>query len=152
MNGRKVCRLLLILAALAASGAAMAGRGGWSGGGFYHGGGSAGWGRYNHGGFYRGRGCCGSFGAFYFGPGFAWGYPSPWFGYPYAFWPVAVGDYAPAPAQYVERSPDEQPYSAGGMAPVAGYWYYCEAPAGYYPSVTSCPGGWIQVPPRPPGS
>jgi len=32
--------------------------------------------------------------------------------------------------------------------PVAGYWYYCQDPAGYYPTVASCPGGWTQVAPR----
>jgi hypothetical protein len=25
------------------------------------------------------------------------------------------------------------------------YWYYCRNPQGYYPYLTSCPGGWVQV-------
>jgi hypothetical protein len=28
------------------------------------------------------------------------------------------------------------------------YWYYCQNPAGYYPSVPQCPGGWMQVAPQ----
>ena len=39
---------------------------------------------------------------------------------------------------YVEQ---EQPY----------YWYYCRDPEGYYPYVTSCPGGSTTVVPTPPG-
>jgi hypothetical protein len=31
----------------------------------------------------------------------------------------------------------------------SGYWYYCQNPQGYYPSVTECPGGWIAVLPQP---
>ena len=47
--------------------------------------------------------------------------------------PVVV---APPPTSYVER------------APVSQYWHYCQDPAGYYPEVQQCPGGWAQVPPR----
>ena len=28
------------------------------------------------------------------------------------------------------------------------YWYYCQSPSGYYPSVPACPGGWLQVAPQ----
>jgi hypothetical protein len=28
------------------------------------------------------------------------------------------------------------------------YWYYCQNPPGYYPSVPQCPGGWMQVAPQ----
>ena len=31
------------------------------------------------------------------------------------------------------------------------YWYYCRDSQGYYPYVTSCPGGWTKVVPTPPG-
>lgn len=27
-------------------------------------------------------------------------------------------------------------------------WYYCQDPAGYYPSVPECPGGWAPVAPQ----
>jgi hypothetical protein len=47
--------------------------------------------------------------------------------------PVVV---TPPPTSYVERPP------------VTGYWHYCQDPAGYYPDVQQCPGGWVQVPPR----
>ena len=29
------------------------------------------------------------------------------------------------------------------------YWYYCQNPAGYYPSVPQCPTQWLQVSPQP---
>jgi hypothetical protein len=31
--------------------------------------------------------------------------------------------------------------------PLSGYWYYCQEPQGYYPYVTTCPGGWTTVVP-----
>lgn len=65
-------------------------------------------------------------------------YPDPW--YPY---PPRVVTTPSAPPVYIEREPDDQ-------APPAGYWYWCDDPQGYYPTVRECPGGWMQVPPRPP--
>jgi hypothetical protein len=47
--------------------------------------------------------------------------------------PVVV---TPPPTSYVERPPAAQ------------YWHYCHDPAGFYPDVQQCPGGWVQVPPR----
>lgn len=41
---------------------------------------------------------------------------------------------APNPPGYIEQ----------------GYWYYCNDPAGYYPSVQSCPQGWQRVVPTSP--
>ena len=46
--------------------------------------------------------------------------------------PVVVA--APAPPVYTQ-SPQ--------------YWYYCQNPAGYYPSVPQCPTQWLQVAPQP---
>ena len=73
---------------------------------------------------------------FYVGPRYY-----PYYAYPYPYYPYY--DYAPPvvvtppPAtDYVQREP--QP----------GYWYYCQDPAGYYPTVAACPGGWVQVAPR----
>lgn len=36
------------------------------------------------------------------------------------------------------------------VPPAQGYWYRCADPAGFYPYVSSCPGGWRQVPAQPP--
>ena len=59
-------------------------------------------------------------------------YPS---GYPYTYSPqISV-----QPAQPLSLQPPASP-------PV---WYYCDNPAGYYPYVQQCPGGWRTVPPSP---
>lgn len=55
----------------------------------------------------------------------------PWW-YP---WPAPY--YAPPPQVYVEQGDPN------------GYWYYCADPAGYYPTVDQCAGGWVRVLPRP---
>ncbi|MGH7300393.1 MAG: hypothetical protein ACREJE_08280 [Candidatus Rokuibacteriota bacterium] len=52
--------------------------------------------------------------------------------YRYAPPPVVV---TPPPTSYVERPPTR-------------YWHYCRDPAGYYPEVQQCAGGWIRVRPR----
>lgn len=41
------------------------------------------------------------------------------------------------------------PPPAPAPAPVQS-WYHCNSPQGYYPYVTSCPGGWTTVPAAPP--
>ena len=56
--------------------------------------------------------------------------------------------YAPAPAYAapVAAYPPAAPMVAA--APTApSYWYYCQNPAGYYPYVSECPGGWLTVTP-----
>lgn len=57
----------------------------------------------------------------------------------------------PDPPIYIQQ---QQPVQPAPPPPppesaVTNYWYYCENPAGYYPEVERCPGGWIKVPPRP---
>jgi len=53
--------------------------------------------------------------------------------------------------------PRDRFYGSYGYAPFYGYapsygysapatYWYCPAYAAYYPSVTSCPGGWVTVP------
>ena len=69
------------------------------------------------------------YGSYYYG-GYYYGYVPPVVVTPP---PVVI---APPPPSYVER------------APVSQYWHYCQDPAGYYPEVQQCPGGWTQVPPR----
>jgi hypothetical protein len=61
---------------------------------------------------------------------------------PYGAPPVVV-----APAPPVEVQPAPQVYVQ--PLPLQTYWYYCEAPSGYYPYVQQCPGGWRPVNPSP---
>ena len=53
----------------------------------------------------------------------------------------------------IERGNDAPAYSGGtnGQQP-QGYWYRCNEPDGYYPYITHCPGGWLQVPAQPPAN
>jgi hypothetical protein len=53
---------------------------------------------------------------------------------PYYYAPVVT-----APPTYIEQAP----------AIVPGYWYYCSAAQGYYPTVSECPAGWQRVAPEP---
>lgn len=83
----------------------------------------------------------------YISPG--WGghysYTYPPVGY-YAYPPVVV---VPAgPPEYIEHGQTPAPMAQG--QPAADYWYYCTNPAGYYPYIQQCPGGWQKVAPRPP--
>lgn len=78
----------------------------------------------------------------------AWAfYPAYW--EPYAVAPVVVQPapvivQQPAQTVYVEKPSGAAP---AGMDP--HFWYYCRNPAGYYPYVQSCAGGWQQVTPQP---
>lgn len=70
--------------------------------------------------------------------------PSPWY-YPpptYYSYPVVTVP-APQPPVYVEQA--KPPATAQNQ----NYWYYCFNPAGYYPEVKECPGGWQKVAPQP---
>lgn len=64
-------------------------------------------------------------------------YPYP---YPYVYPSAPVVIEQSAPPVYVESQP----------APPQQYWYYCEDPRGYYPYVSQCPRGWMQVLPQAP--
>ena len=63
---------------------------------------------------------------------------------------VGVGPsfYYPGPvcvrAPVVVAAPAQPVYSQSPQ-----YWYYCQNPAGYYPSVPQCPTQWLQVAPQP---
>jgi hypothetical protein len=121
-------------AALAASGVAWADRGGHS---------------HGHRGARVGIGV-------YLGPGI--GYPVyrpayPYYQpYPYGWSPPVMAVPAEPPV-YIERGNDAPAYSGGtnGQLP-QGYWYRCNEPDGYYPYITQCPGGWLQVPAQPPAN
>jgi hypothetical protein len=58
-------------------------------------------------------------------------YPSPIYPYPNPYVPPVVVTPAPPPPQAAPQ-----------------YWYYCNSARGYYPYVTSCPEGWMQVVPQ----
>lgn len=74
---------------------------------------------------------------FFFGPRYYpyYAYPYP-YDYPYYDYAPPVVETPPPATDYVQRAPE------------AGYWYYCQVPPGYYPTVAACPGGWMQVAPR----
>lgn len=79
------------------------------------------------------------------GPGWGpWYYPpfySPFY-YPPAYPPVIIE--RQAPPVYIEQSPPVQNVQPSAQ----NYWYYCQSPAGYYPDIAQCPGGWVKILPR----
>jgi hypothetical protein len=79
----------------------------------------------------------------YPGYGYGWGYPYP----PQVVVPPPVIYSPPAPTVYIERPPEPAPPAATEQ-PLAGYWYWCADPQGWYPNVGECAGGWQPVPPR----
>ncbi|MGH7373661.1 MAG: hypothetical protein ACREJY_05490 [Candidatus Rokuibacteriota bacterium] len=82
------------------------------------------------------------YGPYYYGSYYAYPYYYDPHYYGYAAPPVVVTPppvvVTPPPTSYVERP-----------QPATQYWHYCQNPAGYYPDVQQCPGGWIQVAPSP---
>jgi hypothetical protein len=63
-------------------------------------------------------------------------YPAPVFPYPNPYEP-----------SFAVINPSAQP--APTLPPQPQNWYHCSSPTGYYPYVTSCPGGWQAVPATP---
>lgn len=92
---------------------------------------------YHRGGHYYHHGGSRMFIGGYFG--YPYYYP---YGYPY-YYPYDYSYYYPYPYAYTEPPVDVEPQEDA-------YWYYCQDPQGYYPYVTSCPGGWLKVVPTPP--
>ena len=76
-----------------------------------------------------------------------------WHARRFAWWWVAGGlwYFYPAPV-YPYPDPYTPPVVAPPPQPQPQYWYYCRNPAGYYPYVPECPGGWQAVPATPPPS
>lgn len=120
--------------------------------GVYHGGGFG----YYRGprGFYRGYGYGLGYGfgglALGLGLGYGMGYGMGGFGFgsgsPYSYPPAGAAQ--GAPPVYIQRQ--DMPQQNNTQMPAQpNYWYYCEAPAGYYPGVQNCPGGWKLVSPQP---
>jgi len=67
---------------------------------------------------------------------------------PYGYTPYPPSPY-PYPYTYPPGPPSPMPPPASmpGPPPVTTaqqpqFWYRCDDPQGYYPHVTSCPGGW----------
>ena len=67
------------------------------------------------------------------------------FGYPYAPYPAAY-DY-PYPYSYPYTYDAPATVSATASAPAPSYWYYCASARIYYPYISACPEGWMQVVP-----
>ena len=91
-------------------------------------------------GFYSGYG----YGGYGFG-GYGFGYP---FYYPPSYYYPPTVIVPTTPPVYIQQ---QQAQPAQPAQPQTNYWYYCQNPDGYYPYVKSCPGGWLQVAPQPPG-
>ncbi|HET8575693.1 MAG TPA: hypothetical protein VFO18_01245 [Methylomirabilota bacterium] len=83
----------------------------------------------------------------FIGPGIFFGAPFVYpYTYPYAYrytYPYAYPYPVYSPPAVVEAPP---PVYA---QPQPQYWYYCQDAQGYYPYVSQCPGGWLQVAPSP---
>ena len=134
------------------------GTGGSGGSGGGHGGSSQGGGHgsgnWHHNGSFHNRG------TFFVGVSPWWwgGYwNAPYWYYPYPYYPYP---YYPYPYNYPSGYPPTGMYGFGegvtyieqSLAPApppTAYWYYCESPPGYYPSIAQC-AQWILVDPRAP--
>ena len=93
-----------------------------------------------------GIGVPGYYGAY--GPGW---WPAPYAPYPYPYYYPPAVVVSPPPMTVV--SPWQPPVVAEPAPlgpPPPSFWYYCYNPAGYYPQVPNCPGGWTQVPAQAP--
>jgi len=150
---RPIKKLAVVLGAIVVL---LAGSGAQANGGHHRGGGHHGGGHYrgghHGGGYYRGGygwgggwgyGWGGGWGGFavyprvFIGGPYWWGNSYPYYSYPYPYYSRPIVIERPQPQVYVER-PQSEPQ----------YWYYCENPKGYYPSVERCRGEWLQVVPR----
>jgi hypothetical protein len=71
---------------------------------------------------------------------------------------VGVAALLTAPFAYAGAPPYSYPYTyaapvsvyAAPATPAPSYWYYCASARKYYPYVSTCPDGWMQVVPRVP--
>ena len=58
------------------------------------------------------------------------------------------------PEIYIEKEIIENPSATedttSSETNANNYWYYCRDPEGYYPQVSRCPTGWMQVVPHKP--
>ncbi|MBW4048323.1 MAG: hypothetical protein HIU89_10405 [Proteobacteria bacterium] len=69
-----------------------------------------------------------------------------WDGGGYGGWGPGWGGWSYAPPIVVQEPPQRIEYQNVPLGPAPpAYWYYCNNPAGYYPQIATCPGGWAQV-------
>ena len=68
------------------------------------------------------------------------------FAYPYAPYPAAYGYPYAYSYPYIEAAPATA-YTVA-PAPPRSYWYYCASARTYYPYISTCPEGWMQVVPN----
>ena len=125
----------VLLATVAASGAALADRG-------RHFGGRGGW--------HPGHGI-GHAGAIVGGAIVAGALLSPWYyrgPYYYPSYPTVVEVSPPAPTVYIQQPRADQPVTDDAGA----WWYYCNESQTYYPYVKECASPWQRVSPTPPVS
>jgi len=127
---------------------ARAGGGGHGFAGVHHG--FVGHGGFGHRGFVRPFCCFGSRAFFGIGFGVPWfpfwyPYAYPYFPYPYPAYPAYSASVPVQPPYLVSQGPE-------AASPAMQPWYYCKSANGYYPYVSQCPGGWVQVSPQPPGA
>jgi hypothetical protein len=135
---RRTKAMAVIVLLLGMTVSSMAGAHGGSHGGGSHGGGfHGGQGFHGNGGFHSGHFRRGASAGVIVGTPLLWPY----------YYPLSPpGELAPnGPPVYFEQQ--------GGNVPPnsqAAYWYYCNDPEGYYPSVGQCNVPWEQVTPQPP--
>lgn len=66
--------------------------------------------------------------------------------------PASPPESQPPTAQAPAPPPPSQPPAPNRTSAPVQYWYHCKSPAGYYPYVKTCPGGWERVPATPPAT
>ncbi len=72
---------------------------------------------------------------------YGWGWNPGWYGDD----PPMIVVPPPQPVIVMPRQPVYVAPPPVLGAPPPAYWYYCGNPAGYYPQVQRCPGGWTPV-------
>ena len=80
----------------------------------------------------------------YYGYGYPYPYPYPYayaYAYPYAYPTYAYPTYPYPPPPYPSPAATA-PAAPAGTASEPHFRYRCDQPAGYYPQIASCPGGW----------
>ena len=77
--------------------------------------------------------------------GVPFGVVAPVYPRPFVYPPVVAVAPPVVVAPPVAVPPAMPPVYSGPAQPS---WYYCQSPPGYYPSVPSCPGGWLQMAPQ----